>query len=305
MSQDLRNFSSDGSIHDSDNRQHVHPRTGDGNSTGLPTLPEDEATGPMGPDDSTPSTSSFRRTTSTVRRPLDVGNTDNDGVTHSPNPLRAAGIAAGLLVAPALPTDTIPNEQDDSHDDYDDGERYSSRKRGPPQKELPSWSLWKDHDRGASGLATTRGFSSSARTAELIMHSSAQLPISELAPDLRKIGSSKEELASIYKMSMAFIKYRTDVCVPLTAATKLDGSACRAKIDQAASLMFSSEHVHCAICYSVMITLWNVHPDSAKANIISATVADYMHSTDAQVHDFLKFSAKGPAPSTWSTPQPQ
>ena len=204
---------------------------------------------------------------------------------------------------PAYPFGTaFLSDDDDSHRRGDPTDANLSRRRydgdykpqdEPPRRPDPSWDLWADHDRGAAGLQATRGFTSSTNAAEIILVATAQIPVDRLAKQLRKIGGCKEELGSIYRIASVFERYRSDICVPLCEATKLTGSKCRAKIDQAASLLFGSEDVHCAVIYAIMVTIWSINPKSAKADIISAVLTDYIHTSDAMVDTFIKGTSVG------------
>ena len=233
----------------------------------------------------------YTRVGATLRREPPL---DRDGEFDlSPNPLSddsllapSVATAAGDSAAPdggSDPDGAGSKGSDDSKDDFG----------GPPRRPPPGWDLWADHDRGASGLLVTRGFSASSKASELMLLASGQLPVKEIAYELRKIGGCKEELATVYRIAVAMGKYRRDICDPLCEATTLLGSTCRSKIDDAASLLFGSEEVHSAVCYAIMISIWSSHEKSTKRDIISACVTDYMHTVDSQVVNLLECSATG------------
>ena len=236
----------------------------------------------------------------TVRRSL--GSTIDYKVETSPNPLAEhssapAGSAPASELLDGVPADlpdgaaaaAAATDSSELHLDEEDEEAISK----PPARKLPAWDLWADHDKGATGLQVTRGYSSSANASELILLATGQIPVDILGRALRKVGGCKEELGSIYRIASVFAKYRSDICDPLIEATKHRGAECRSMIDQAASLLFGSENVHCAVCYAIMITIWNTNPKSAKADTIAAVLTDYMHTADFRVEDLIAYTTKG------------
>merc|ERR1712188_273973 len=89
------------------------------------------------------------------------------------------------------------------------------------------------------------------------------------------------------------IEHLKQVCDLLIKATNTQGFKCREFIDEATAIMFGSDKIHDAAVYCLQILIWNMHAESAKREVIAATVRDYTHTSDSQVSQLLRSSTEG------------